>query len=607
MYNSPGSKMMKLSKQRSREPIELQTELEINSKFAAESNSPKQQKHMSNDQKGRSRQETNQILEGLNTISGKVSDNRKTNQELISGETLLHLMSQIDGSNSLDLERRNQKRSDLIVDRNETVTTPISDTDSEESEIESSEEMESRHDRRQSRPSKKRKRKNRSRSRSGKKKKKSNKRLSDSEIENNPKVKFLMQQVAEMAEQLKKVQGRNDIGIKNFDNKCQKQTNEDVGQQNKVVKSPSDTTLYMPAIRRLDKEFSPQQVVEKVLRDNSDKHDEPQVEAINKFLQNIRIGQTGSRSSGQIEDEPQPSTSSGRRHGESTVRRDTTDGALLEAERYKATIQAPPQGMDERNYLRYLRMNDDDDDFFHIICHIDGSLKAKIRKGGYIDLEKLLQRPDVLNFKNEGKLELVHRNGESYFVPSVDKSLKIDNIRKWEQAFRIYASVYCEANPTRSVEILQYIDVINNAAKVFTWENVARYDYIFRHLQESKPHRSWAKTYTQMWNVTLNEPKRSVYETHNREHSSRKQDGQQICWKFNKNACNYGKKCRFEHKCSYCGSYNHGYWNCSRKTGGNNYSKNRNRRSSSSSRASSSSRSNRKSSSGNSGDNDEKQ
>ena len=33
-----------------------------------------------------------------------------------------------------------------------------------------------------------------------------------------------------------------------------------------------------------------------------------------------------------------------------------------------------------------------DDDFFHLICHIDPQLKAKIEKGDYVDLDKLLSR-----------------------------------------------------------------------------------------------------------------------------------------------------------------------------------------------------------------------
>ena len=54
----------------------------------------------------------------------------------------------------------------------------------------------------------------------------------------------------------------------------------------------------------------------------------------------------------------------------------------LEAEKFQATIEPPPKGT----------YDVEDDDYFHLACHMDASLKAKIEKGEYIDLEKLLPR-----------------------------------------------------------------------------------------------------------------------------------------------------------------------------------------------------------------------
>ena len=493
--------------------------------------------------------------------------------------------------------------------RDETVTTPVKfdsgdETDESEqqmpSDVSTSEEETPQAKQRSNKKSK-RKPKMKIKHKSVKKRKmdkemeKRNRAVDDQTIENNPRVQQLMKQMQDMAEQIKKFQGESNVDYTSM----MKPINPN--------KSPSDTTLYMPAVRRLDKDFSPKQAVERVLRnqsigDQESKENEQVLNRINSFLTNIRLDAAMTNGGKDKQPEPrestvynrevsQPSTSSGitdqNRHQVMTAK-GAIDNAIIEAERYKAAIQAPPQGNDP-DYLKQMRMNDDDDDFFHIICHIDESLKAKIRKGEFVELEKLLKKPEMLNFKNEGKMELVYRNGESYFVPATDKSVKVDGIRKWEQAFRTYAAIYCEANPTRSVEILQYIDVINGAAKTFTWENVARYDFIFRHLQAAKPFRSWAKTYTQMWNITLNEPKRytgydyagsqNSNQNSQSHRSSHKKSGEQACWKFNKGNCSYGKKCKFEHKCSYCGSSNHGYVNCSCKTGGGRSSEHRNKRS----------------------------
>ena len=156
---------------------------------------------------------------------------------------------------------------------------------------------------------------------------------------------------------------------------------------------------------------------------------------------------------------------------------------------------------------------------------------------------------------------------DSPILYHMKKKTKIDSIKKWEQAFRVYTTIYCQANPTRAGEILQYIDVIHRAAAIFSWDNVAKYDYVFRQLMAEKPHRSWAKTYTQMWNITLNEPIKKFQENgSNRQssnHGSKKRDS--TCWKFNKNSCTFGKNCRFDHKCSYCGSFSHPAINCNKK------------------------------------------
>ena len=66
-----------------------------------------------------------------------------------------------------------------------------------------------------------------------------------------------------------------------------------------------------------------------------------------------------------------------------------------------------------------------------------------------------------------------------YLTPVSDREGKISGLRKWEQAFRVYAAIYSKANPCRAAEIWQYLHVINTAAASYTWDNVAYYDYTF--------------------------------------------------------------------------------------------------------------------------------
>ena len=285
--------------------------------------------------------------------------------------------------------------------------------------------------------------------------------------------------------------------------------------------------------------------------------------------------------------------------------RSAAETAILEAERFKAQVLPPNKGtypdtsmgglyrkdirfnnndhnkfeMEQIRQMRYLDC--EDDEFFHTTCHIDEAIKEKIRKGQFVELEKLLLKKLQVNTQ-ENRMQLVNKDGMSYFVPSIDRENKIDNIKKWEQAFRTYTTIYCEANPSRSGEILQYVDIIHRAAAIFNWDNVARYDYVFRQLMASKPHRSWAKVYNQMWNLTLNEPikkfneagnfKKDNYQTNS---GQKKKDS--FCWKYNKNNCTYGKDCKFDHRCSYCGISGHPVTKCHKKQGKKQHSSDKNK------------------------------
>ena len=149
-----------------------------------------------------------------------------------------------------------------------------------------------------------------------------------------------------------------------------------------------------------------------------------------------------------------------------------------------------------------------------------------------------------------------------------DRANKITSFLKWEQAFRIYATIYTGANPSRAKEIWQYVSVISTAASSLVWENVYSYDVTFRHLMAFNPQRSWAVTYTQMWNLAMHEPLNTRYNNMGYKNQSpaglkqQKQYGRRksdYCWSFNKGQkCKFGKKCRFIERCSYCDSGAHG-------------------------------------------------
>ena len=111
--------------------------------------------------------------------------------------------------------------------------------------------------------------------------------------------------------------------------------------------------------------------------------------------------------------------------------------------------------------IMFLRNFDQDDEFFHITSQIEPGLRSKIERGEFITLERLLPKDRFGNKwadeLNKQLFQLITQGTKSYLEPPQVKTGKISNIRKWDQAFRVYAAIYTHANLERSSEIWQYI------------------------------------------------------------------------------------------------------------------------------------------------------
>ena len=322
-----------------------------------------------------------------------------------------------------------------------------------------------------------------------------------------------------------------------------------------------------------------------------------------QFIKNICLDsrdQSTIRENNRRDDSPQPGTSKETTRQADKGDHQLADQLILEAEHFKTAIAAP-QGenvvnntfVDDLNakspsvasvhdnvltgmseFLQMLAANRADDEFFHITCHINPALKGKIERGEYVDLDKLLPK-SRLQLMADDDIEVVRCNGDTYTFP-MHKESKITNIRKWEQAFRVYAAIYSNANPRYSAEIWQYVYMINTAAMSYAWENVLYYDFTFRQLMHANPNHSWAKTYTQIWNLAMCDPLTKNHQTGNgysnhsdfqsNSTSAKKGDWRDnCCWGYNKLGRCRRSNCRFDHRCSYCGAYSHTKVNCSKK------------------------------------------
>ena len=220
------------------------------------------------------------------------------------------------------------------------------------------------------------------------------------------------------------------------------------------------------------------------------------------------------------------------------------------------------------------------------MCDAIRWFKCKLKppkKGEFIELERLLpkDRTSKGDDLNKQLFQLITQGTNTFLEPPVNKTGKINSIRKWDQAFRVYAAIYTNANPDRASEIWQYVYVIHTAAAANPWENVYFFDINFRELMASKPWRSWGKTYTQGWNMAFNNS--HLYNQHGNSHNfaSTSYKGDNVasvghnnskgwkddcCWRFNKNKCqNSGSDCKYDHRCTFCAGWNHGFHNCRKR------------------------------------------
>ena len=129
---------------------------------------------------------------------------------------------------------------------------------------------------------------------------------------------------------------------------------------------------------------------------------------------------------------------------------ETARKMIIEAEHMKVKLEAP-QGVGLINYSDQV-----DDKFFHITYHVDFALRTKIEQKHFVELEKLLikDRP-FMKAGTDNSMGLCTKDGVTYFAPMFERETKITNIRKWEQAFRVYVVIYSKAKPGRASEIWQ--------------------------------------------------------------------------------------------------------------------------------------------------------
>ena len=207
-----------------------------------------------------------------------------------------------------------------------------------------------------------------------------------------------------------------------------------------------------------------------------------------------------------------------------------------------------------------------DGNYLMVGNNLDVTLQEKIKRGEYVDFALLLTRDRSMH-EHDHQMELINKGGQTFFVPVADHEVAgmINNIHKWEQAFRIYSNVYLKANPERATELIQYNHTINSAANSYMWENVYAYDKEFRIHMGQYLTRSWLIILQQAWTMLLKDRVKFSDGNSKAGNSPGNFSKKDICKRFNKRLCTAGMGCRYEHHCFECGKFGHGEHICRKR------------------------------------------
>ena len=194
-----------------------------------------------------------------------------------------------------------------------------------------------------------------------------------------------------------------------------------------------NTTVYTPALKQIEAHNAIDQIsnfVEEIWIENSRQsspahHDKRRVIEDNHANKSPRVPDWQHKSQEELDIE---------------AANKRADDILIQAEQFKATLTAP-KGKLSYEKLReeflatdkvglkpisqdiwFLCNLDNDDEFFHVTCHIDPALQVRIQRGELVDLEKLLPKDKSINGRSmedehPNRLELVTQ-GTHQFVAS---------------------------------------------------------------------------------------------------------------------------------------------------------------------------------------------
>ena len=119
--------------------------------------------------------------------------------------------------------------------------------------------------------------------------------------------------------------------------------------------------------------------------------------------------------------------------------------------------------------------------------HVKGEVKRKIWANSYVDLSELWDKD-----KDDQPLHVMQSNN-CLLTFRKTKINKVDGWATWNKVFYIFIEIYCLKFPSKCINLVQYIGILNNLAGKFPFVQVYNYDKDFRQQMEEQPDMPWHK------------------------------------------------------------------------------------------------------------------
>ena len=94
-------------------------------------------------------------------------------------------------------------------------------------------------------------------------------------------------------------------------------------------------------------------------------------------------------------------------------------------------------------------------------------------------------------------------NDSGLTLQPVRPKAKLDGWVAWNKAMHMFMKIYYMKYPNRCMELLQYINMLNNLSDKFPFHQVYAYDKEFRAKLEWYPAKPWNVIDQQLWSTTL--------------------------------------------------------------------------------------------------------